>query len=407
MTFSQFRTTLFSLSLSLLFCSLADAQVGTPLQPLTKNTLIYVGTYTGTKSKGIYYYWLQTVNKDVSQNILLNPLGLAAETPNPSFLTIDPKRRLLFAANETDTFDGKPAGSVSSFSIDPETGKLKLLSQRSSMGPGPCQLVLDKSGKNLLVANYTGGSVAVLPVAGDGKLGEATAFIQHSGHSVNAERQKEPHAHCVTLDTANHFALVCDLGLDKVMIYKFDSTKGTLAPNDPPFVQVKAGAGPRHIVFRPDGRFAYVINELNSTITAFSYDPGAGRLTEIQTVSSLPDYFDGPNTAAEISTTPSGKFLFASNRGNETVVLFSIDKEKGTLTWIEEQNTGGKKPRQFGIQPSGKHLVIANQDSDTLLVCRIDADNGRLKPSGVFADCPSPACAVFLDGGVQQPTPED
>jgi len=362
----------------------------------TKDTLVYVGTYTGAKSKGIYLFKLQTENLEVSQNIRLVPLGLAAETPNPSFLELDPKRRLLFAVNEMDTFEGKPTGAVSAFSIDPVTGKLTLLNQRSSMGAGPCHLLLDRQGRNLLVANYGSGRVAVLPVQPDGRLGEATDFVQHIGKSVNPTRQKGPHAHGVTLDPANQFAFVCDLGLDKVMVYRFDAQRGKLTPNDPPFAQLKPGAGPRHMVFRPDGRFAYVINEINSTITAFGYDSKAGVLNELQSVSTLPGYWEGRNSTAEIGIHPSGKYLYGSNRGHESVVLFSVDPDKGTLTFIEDQATGGKKPRHFGIEPSGKHLAIANQDSDTLLICRIDAGNGRLKPSGVFAEAPSPVCVKFL-----------
>jgi 6-phosphogluconolactonase len=379
-----------------LMCLAVEAAPAADAPP--KNAaLVYVGTYTGTpaKSKGIYLFWLRTEGNEVSQNITLMPLGVAAETPSPSFLTLDTKRRLLFCANETETFNGKPGGGVSAFAID-ASGKLKLINQRSSMGAGPCQLVLDKTGKNVLVANYNSGNVAVLPVAADGTLGAATSVIQDSGKGPNAKRQEGPHAHCVTMSPDNKFAYVCDLGSDKVMIFKFDADHGKLTENDPPFVQAKPGAGPRHLVFHPNGKFAYVINELDSTITAFSHDAATGGLKELQTLSSLPGYYDGPNTAAEIAIVPSGKFLFASNRGNETVVLFAIDADKGTLTWVEEQNTGGKTPRHFGIQPSGKHLAICNQNSDTVLVCRIDAMNGRLKPSGVFAQVPAPSCAVFL-----------
>ncbi len=405
MSKTKFQTLLaVALSLSA-FCQTVPAadSPATPAVDLKKDSVVYVGTYTETKSKGIYYYRLKTEGNEVSQNITLVPLGLAAEAQNPSFLEIDPRRKLLFAVNEITNFEGKSAGAVSSFAIDPATGKLNLLSQRSSMGPGPCHVVLDKTGKYVFVANYDGGSVAIMPVHSDGQLGRVTCFVQDTGKGPNAARQEGPHAHCVTLDPANRFAFVCDLGIDKVMIYHFDSDKGTLLPNNPPYAKLKPGAGPRHMVFRPDGKFAYVINELDSTITVFSYDPNTGSLTEVQSVSTLPGYYDGPNTAAEIAIVPSGKFLFASNRGNETVVLFQIDPDKGTLDWVEEQNTGGKKPRQFGIQPSGKHLVIANQDSDTLLVCRIDPVNGRLKPSGVFAEAPSPACAIFLDPDKTKP----
>ena len=364
--------------------------------PLKNATLVYVGTYTGPKSKGIYLFRLQTSGMEVSQNITLVPLGLAVETPNPSFLELDRRRRLLFAVNEVETYQGKPTGAVSAFSIDPATGKLKLINQVDSRGTAPCHLALDKTGKHLFVANYGTGSVAVFPVAADGKLGEASDVIQHTGKSVNPERQKGPHAHAVNLDPANRFLFVCDLGLDKVMIYRFDAQKGKLTPHTPAFAAVKPGGGPRHMAFRPDGKFAYVLNELTSTVVAFAYDAAAGALKEIQTISSLPPQFDGKNSGAEIEVHPSGKFLYASNRGHNSVVLFSIDQAKGTLTFVEEQGTGGDKPRHFGIEPSAKHLAIANQASDTVLACRIDAGNGRLKPSGVFASAPTPVCVKFL-----------
>jgi 6-phosphogluconolactonase len=361
-----------------------------------RDTLAYVGTYTSGKSKGIHLFRLQLQNEDVAQNVVLRPLGLAVETPNPSFLEFDPTRRLVFAVNEVDFFEGKPTGAVSAFAIDPATGKLTLLNQRASGGAGPCHLALDKSGRNLLVANYGGGTVAVLPVAADGRLGDATSIVQHTGKSVNPERQEGPHAHGVTLDAANRFAFVCDLGLDKVMVYRFDAAQGKLTPHDPAFVALKPGAGPRHMTFRPDGKFAYVFNELHSTITVLAYDPAAGRLTEVETVSSLPPWYDGKNTGAEIAVLPSGKFLYASNRGNDTLVLFAIDAAKGTLNFIEEQTTSGQKPRHFGVQSSGRHLAIANQGTDNVLVCRIDAENGRLKPSGETTPVPSPVCVIFV-----------
>jgi 6-phosphogluconolactonase len=359
-------------------------------------TFVYVGTYTGPKAKGIYLFRLQAENPAVSQNILLVPLGLAAETPSPSFLELDAKRQRLFAVNELSEFEGKPGGAVSAFSIEPKTGALKLINQRPSGGAGPCHIVSDKEGRHVLVANYGSGSVAVLPVRADGTLGAASDVVQHAGKSVHPERQKGPHAHCVTLDPANRFAFACDLGLDKILVYRFDAAQGKLTPHAPPFVSVTPGAGPRHMVFRPDGRFAYVINELNSTINVYAYNPNAGALRVVQTVSTLPEYFDGANTTAEIDVHPSGKWVYASNRGHNSVVLFTVDFQKGTLTYVEEQGTGGKTPRHFGIEPSAEHLAIGNQESDTVLVCRIDAGNGRLKPSGVFASVPTPACVKFL-----------
>ena len=359
-------------------------------------TLVYVGTYTGPKSQGIYVFRLQAENPEVSQNITLAPLGLAAASSNPSFLALDPKRRLLFAVNEVSEFDAKPTGAVSAFAIDRTNGTLALINQRPSMGAGPCHLVLDKSGRHLLVANYGSGSVSVLPVAADGRLGAASDVVQHTGSSVNPERQKGPHAHCVAIDRANRFVFVCDLGLDKILAYRFDARRGTLTPHDPPFARARRGAGPRHMVFHPDGRFAYVVNELNSTVTAFRYYANAGVLHDVHTVSTLPEHFEGANTGAEIDVHPSGKFLYVSNRGHNSVVLFNVDADKGTLTYVEEQGTGGFKPRHFGIDPSATYLAVGNQDSDTILVARIDAGNGRLKPSGVFAHAPSPVCMQFL-----------
>jgi 6-phosphogluconolactonase len=374
-----------------------------PPELLEKEPFVYVGTYTEKGSKGIYAFRLQTKGLEVSQNITLVPLGLAAEAENPSFLEVDQKRRLLFAVNEIDTFNGKASGAVSAYKIHPD-GKLAFINQVASGGAGPCHLVLDKEGKHLLIANYGAGSVAVIPVAEDGKLGEATDVKQHEGKSVHPERQKGPHAHCVTLSPDNAFAYVCDLGLDKVMVYKFDAKAGKLMANDPAFVATKPGAGPRHMAFRPDGKFAYVLNELDSTVSTYAADATTGALKELQTISTLPGYYDGPNTAAEIQMHPTGKWVYTSNRGNETIILFNVDAEKGTLTWVEEQNTGGKKPRHFGLEPTPRHMIICNQDSDMVLISRIDKDNGRLKPSGVFTKVPSPACGVFVPVAPTQAT---
>jgi 6-phosphogluconolactonase len=362
----------------------------------TTDTLVYVGTYTGTKSKGIHLFRLPVENGEVSLAAPLVPLGLAVETPSPSFLAVDEKRRLLFAANETGRFEGQPTGSVSAFAIDPATGKLSLLNARSSMGSGPCHLVLSKDGRHVLVANYNGGSVAVLRVEADGRLGETTAFVQHAGKSVNPQRQAGPHAHCVTLDAANRFAFVCDLGLDQILVYRFDTQSGKLTPAEPAFTKLKPGAGPRHMVFRSDERFAYVVNELDSSVTTFAYDAGSGRLTDLGSVSTLPAGFDGRSSCAEIAVTPTGKFLYASNRGHNSLAVYAIDGAKGTLTLVEHLNTGGRTPRHFGLLPSGRELAIANQDTDNVLLCRIDPATGKLTPAGTMTAVPSPVCVVFL-----------
>ena len=356
-------------------------------------TLVYVGTYTTGKStgKGIHLFELQSKG-DVDT---LVPLGVAAETVNPSFLAVDRKRRLLFAVSEISNFEGKQVGAVSAFSIDPATGKLTLINQQPSMGTGPCHLVLDDRGRHVLVANYGSGSIAVLPVGPDGRLGEATATVQHSGSSVNPERQKGPHAHCLILDPANRFAFACDLGLDKILVYRYDAENGTLTPHDPAFATVKPGAGPRDMVFRPDSRFAYVGNEMQSTITAFAYDARAGRLTEIQTVSTLPSDFQGQNSIAEINVHPSGKYVYISNRGHNSVAVFAVDSSQGTLTLLQHQSTGGRTPRHFGLEPDAQRLIMANQQSDNMLVGRIGKD-GRLTSSGELVSAPTPVYVGFL-----------
>jgi 6-phosphogluconolactonase len=323
---------------------------------------------------------------------------LAAEIRNPSFLAIAPNRKFLYAVGEIDDFNGKRTGAVNAFSIDGASGKLTLLNQQSSEGTGPAHVAVDKSGKVVLVANYGGGSVSALPVQADGKLGEATSKIQHTGSSVNPSRQKEPHAHSFNLAPDNRFAFAADLGLDKIFIYKLDSEKGTLTPNDPPFGVVKPGSGPRHFAFHPNGRFAYVINEIVCTVTAFSYDAKRGALTEIETVSTLPpDEAMKPSySTAEVQVHPSGKFVYGSNRGHNTIVVYAVDQKTGRLTWVENQSTQGKTPRNFGIEPGGRFLLAANQDSDDVFVYRIDLNTGKLTPTGASVKVGAPVCVKFL-----------
>ena len=397
MTYTNAMRLLLAILLSSFSTSLFAAENARPRPDKEEQnpTFVYVGTYTGPASKGIYLFRLKTQGLEVSQNITLVPLGLAAESPNPSFLELDVKRRLVFAANEIEEFEGKPTGAVSAFKVEAD-GRLTLLSQRASAGTGPCHLMLDRTGRHLFVANYGSGSIAVLPVAADGRLGDATSVIQHKGKSVNPDRQQGPHAHGLAVSVDNRFVLASDLGLDKVLVYRFDADKGTLTPHEPAFVASKPGAGPRHVTFRPDGRFAYVANELDSTVTALAFDAAAGTLKEIQTLRTVPEHFEGANYPAEIDVHPSGKYLYVSNRGHNSIVLFTIDEAAGTLTYVEEQGTGGQKPRHFGIEPSARHMAIANQGSDTVLASRIDAGNGRLKPSGVFATVSAPACVKFL-----------
>ena len=355
-------------------------------------TIAYVGTYTNSpNSKGIYAFALSS-----AENPALTPLGLAAQVTSPSFLAVDLKHRFLFAVNEVDRTTAAPGGGVSSFSIDPKSGLLTAINQQSSMGKGPCHIVLDNTGRNVLVANYGSGSVAVYQVAEDGRLSEPTSFVQHEGSSVNKTRQEGPHAHCIALDAANKFVFVCDLGLDKVMIYRFDPQAGKITPNDPPFAALKPGSGPRHIAFGHDQKFAYVNSEMASTVTVFSYDDRSGALSEIQSLSTLPEDFKGNTSTAEIAVHPSGKFLYVSNRGHDSIATFSIDPTKGTLTFLEAHPTGGKTPRHFAITPSGKNLLMENQGSGNITIAAIDPASGRLKDVGQPLQVPSPVCTVFV-----------
>ena len=351
---------------------------------------VYIGPYTGEKSKGIY------VCRFDAGTGKLGSLELAAEVGNPSFLAVHPNHRFVYAVSEVSQYEGQRSGYVSAFEIDHKTGKLTLLNKVSSRGGGPCHLVVDKTGKNVLVANYGSGSVAVLPIKENGLLGDASAFVQHSGSSVNPKRQQGPHAHCVALSPDNRFAFVADLGLDKVLIYRFDSERGSLTPNDPPFANVNPGAGPRHFTFHPSGKFAYVINEIQSTITAFAYDASRGALRELQALTTLPAGFAGANSTAEIQAASSGKFLYGSNRGHDSIAVFSVDLGNGTLTPIEQVPTQGKMPRNFNIDPTGSYLFAANQNSNTVVIFRVDGKTGRLIPTGQVFEVGSPVCVDFV-----------
>lgn len=350
---------------------------------------VYIGTYTGKNSKGIYRCEL-----DLASGKLSKP-ELAGEVTNPSFLAIHPNQRFLYAVGEVGSVGGKKGGGVSALAIDPKTGNLTLLNQQSSVGAGPCHLVVDKAGKNVLAANYGGGSTVALPIGPDGKLAESSAFIQHEGKSSNPKRQESPHAHSVNLDAANRFAFVADLGLDKVLIYKFDPSKGTLTANDPAFAATASGAGPRHFAFHPSGKYAYVINEIANTVTAFAYDADKGALKEIQSITTLPKDFKGTSHTAEVVVHPSGKFLYGSNRGHDSIAIFSID-ESGKLTAAGHQGTGIKTPRNFNIDPTGAFLLVGNQAGNSVIVFRIDPKTGDLKETGNVVEVPAPVCLKFL-----------
>lgn len=358
-----------------------------------ENYRAYVGTYTRGDSKGIYTFEIDSETGKASEP------RLAAELVNPSFVAFDPTSKYLFAVNEVSDFPGstgKGAGGVSGFKIDAATGNLTKINSQVSVGAGPCHLSVDKTGKAVVVANYGGGSVALLPIGEGGQLQEASSFIQHEGKSVNPRRQEAPHAHSANIDAGNKFVAVCDLGLDKVLVYKLDAVSGKLTPNEPAFCSVHPGAGPRHFSFHPSGKFAYANGEMELSVTAFSYDAIKGVLSQLGTWSTVPEGVSGDiHSTAECLCHPSGKFVYVSNRGHNSIAVFQV-KDDGTLTPQGQVSTQGKIPRNFGITPDGKLLLAANQDSGTIFLFQIDQKTGALTPTGDSLNIPSPVCVRFI-----------
>mgnify|MGYP000998558577 CR=1 FL=1 len=355
------------------------------------NCVVYVGTYTKTDSKGIYAF---SFNTDDGR---LQLLGLAGEAVHPSFLAVHPSSRYLYAVQEAPSQQDPRVGLIFAFSIDPQTHQLTRLGSVSSAGDGPCYLHLDRSGRFLLTANYGSGSIAVFPILADGRLGEPCSQVQHEGTGLDPVRQKGPHAHSIRFSPDQRFVLSADLGLDKLMIYRFDRRTGALTANDPPYLHTAAGAGPRHFAFSPDSRLIYLINEMNSTIDAAKWDSKNGLPNVVQTVSTVPEAFSESNSTAEIQVHPNGRFVYGSNRGHNSIVVFRRDRRSGALTLVEYVSTRGKTPRHFAIDPSGKWLIAANQNSDSIVVFRIDQKTGRLSETGQPLSVSMPVCISFVE----------
>jgi 6-phosphogluconolactonase len=346
--------------------------------------LVYVGTYTKGQSRGIYAFRFNSKGK-------LTPLGVAAETLNPSFLVEHPNHKFLYAVNE-----GGGANAVSAFAIDSATGKLKPLNQVPSGGNGPCHLAVDKTGRWLSVANYGSGHMAIIPIHADGMLGEAVQVEHHEGTSADRSRQSGPHAHCVLFSPDNRYLLLADLGLDKIFVYKFDPTSGHLTANDPAFGSVAPGAGVRHLAFHPNGRVLYSINEMAKTVTAFHWDAGKGTLESFQSISTVPEGSKGGSTA-EIAVNHAGTRVYGSNRGDDSIALFTVDPDKQTLSALDRTPTLGKTPRHFTLDPSGKFLLAANQDTGDIAVFQVHPNSGQLAPvGGLVKDAPFPVCILFV-----------
>jgi 6-phosphogluconolactonase len=368
----------------------APARSPAPSPAPTGGGLVYFGTYTGAKSRGIYVAPFDAASGR------LGAVRLAAETKNPSFLALHPTRPLLYAVNEVGDYEGQKAGAVTAFARDAATGDLRALGTVSSRGADPCHLVVDASGGHVLVANYSGGSLASLPIRADGGLAAASTFVQHEGRGADPKRQAGPHAHMIETDPSNRFALAADLGLDEILVYRFDPATGSLTPADPPHAKLDPGAGPRHFAFSPDGRDVYVLTEMTIAVSAFQYD--AGRLTSFQTISAMAGAAapTAADSGAEIVMHPSGRFVYTSQRGPDDIAVFARDASTGRLTLVEHVPSGGKTPRGFAVDPSGRWLLAAQQKSDEVVVFAIDAATGRLTRTGQTVEVGAPVSVTFL-----------
>ena len=349
----------------------------------------YIGTYTNEgNSEGIYRLFLDLSNGAMRLD------GLAAKSVNPSFLALHPSGRALYAVNEIGDLDGKPTGGVSAFSVAGDTGVLTALNQLPSHGKDPCYVSVDRTGHTVLVANYTTGSIATFTVRQNGRLDAARTIVQHEGHGPNADRQAGPHAHCIITDPTNRHVLAADLGVDGVLIYQFDERTGSISTvaNG---VAANPGAGPRHLVFHPNGRFLYVINELDSTLVVYRYDGEHGSLDQVQVTTASPGGTVAANHPADVHVSSSGRFLYASNRGDNTIAVFVIDRATARLTPVQQVDTGGNWPRNFALDPTGAFLLVANQRSNSIVSFRVAEDSGHLTPTGSVVDVGSPVCIRF------------
>lgn len=352
--------------------------------------LTYVGTYTHGDSEGIYVYRTDPDSGEMTR------LSTTGGIENPSFLIIGPDKRHLFAVSEVNEFEGKASGAVAAFEIDDETGALTHLNKQPTHGTGPCHMTIDSGNRFVFVANYQSGSITMLPVQSDGSLDASSDFVQHEGSSVNPDRQVGPHAHSVTLSPDERYLIVADLGIDKVLVYEIDYAAGKLNLKEDSSTSVAPGAGPRHFEFHPNGQWAYLINEIGSTVTVFDFDASNGSLKERQTISTLPSEFSGTSHCADIHVHPSGRYLYGSNRGHDSLAIYGIDESNGHLHLIGHESTQGSTPRNFAIHPNGTLLLAANQRSDSIVAYQLDSTTGMLKPAGQTEGVPAPVCIKFL-----------
>ncbi|MDA1297841.1 MAG: lactonase family protein [Chloroflexi bacterium] len=357
--------------------------------------LMFVGTYTrGGGSKGIYVFRMDGESGAMTQ------VHVEEGISNPSFLAVHPSQKYLYAVNEVAESSGVPGGALTAYAIDASSGKLERINQQSTGGAGPCHVAIDATGKYAVVANYSGGSVCMLPISEDGSLKPSSHFVQHyGGTKVNPRRQEKAHAHSANLSPDNRFAIINDLGLDQLRVYEMDLGAGKLIFKESSSVKTVPGAGPRHFDFHPNGRFAYVINELGCTVAAYRYNAATAAMTMTNALSTLPKGYKGENTTADIHVSPNGRFVYGSNRGHNTLAIFRINQSDGSIEFVGDQSTGGKTPRNFAIHPDGKYLYAANQDSDSIIQFEVNQSTGELMPVGREIRCPMPVCLKLMPLG--------
>lgn len=353
-----------------------------------EEALVFISSFVAGEKGAIHAYRLDA---DAGSLTLLHR---TSDASNPFYLAVSPNRKYLYAIHAKQ-FGGKENEQVAAYEILDAKGQLKLLNRQSALGTAACYLDVDATGKSVLVANYSTGSVASLPVKDDGSLGEAGSFIQHKGSSVDPARQKGPHAHCIVISPDNRFAFAADLGLDQVLGHRLDAGKAKLSANRPAFVKTPPGAGPRHLTFHPKGKHVYVINELSNSVTCFAYEPESGSLTPKQTISTLPQDFTGKSYCADLKITPDGRFLYGTNRGHDSIASYRIGDD-GTLTLLTIEPSLGKGPQNLAITHDGKLLLCANMPGNNVVVFRIDAQTGRLTSVGSPLALPSPSCIRIL-----------
>ena len=356
-----------------------------------KSIRMYAGTFTREgNTEGIYWYRFDPENGKLAFE------GKVNAGPDPAYLALTSDHKYLFTVNEVHEYHGTKGGGVSAFAVDSNSGQLSFLNSQPSYGESPCYISLDETEKWALVSNYAGGSISIYPVQSDGKLGPASEFVQHHGHGTDPERQEKAHAHSIRVYPSNHVALAADLGLDQVKVYWLDLRTGKIHEDAEATIHMHPGAGPRHFDFHPNGKWMYVVDELDSTLAVFEVDPNTFHFTHLQTVSTLPAGYDGPTWAADIHVHPNGKLVFASNRAHESLAAFSIDAASGKVTFLDVTPSGGKTPRNFAIDPSGKWLLAAHQDSDNVVVFALDPETGKLTPNGEEVSLPMPVCLKFV-----------